>query len=76
MRSDELRRLLTATPFVPFAVHLKDGRVLPINDPESARVTRDDDSFMAYTSQFDIVYLAEIGRVEVGPVAAASRAGA
>ena len=42
MRSDELRGLLTATPFVPFAVHLKDGRVLPINDPESARVTRED----------------------------------
>ena len=76
MRSDELRVLLTATPFVPFALHLRDGRVLPIDDPESARVTRDDESFMAYTSQFDIVYLGEIRRVEVGPAAVTSRAGA
>lgn len=65
MRSDELRSLLNAKPFVPFTVRLAEGRSLRIGDPEYARVTPNDECFMAYTSQFDIVYLTAIVGVDV-----------
>ena len=65
MRSDELRSLLSAKPFVPFTVRLAAGRALHVTDPEYARVTPNDECFMAYTSQFDIVHLTAIVGVDV-----------
>ncbi len=30
---EELRKYRNATPFVPFTIHLSDGRKMPVNDP-------------------------------------------
>jgi hypothetical protein len=30
---DQLRQLWKARPFVPFVIHLKDGRSFPVSDP-------------------------------------------
>jgi hypothetical protein len=34
MTVDELRKMLRAQPFRPFAIHIADGRALPVNHPE------------------------------------------
>jgi hypothetical protein len=36
----EIKRLLNATPFVPFRVHTSDGKHLDVKHPELALVSR------------------------------------
>lgn len=40
MHPDELHRFVKAEPFHPFALHLMDGRVIPIGHPELISITR------------------------------------
>ena len=39
MIADEIRKLLRATPFAPFSVHLADGTTLPVPHPDYAVIT-------------------------------------
>ena len=39
MITEEIKKLLRATPFRPFTVHLADGSVLPVNHPDFAFVS-------------------------------------
>jgi hypothetical protein len=36
---NEFRAALHATPFIPFVVHLADGRTIPVRHPDFAMVT-------------------------------------
>jgi hypothetical protein len=36
----EIKRLLTRTPFVPFRIHTSDGKYLDVNHPEMAFLSR------------------------------------
>jgi hypothetical protein len=38
MTSEQFRGMLKAQPFVPFAIHLADGRRLRVDHPENAMV--------------------------------------
>ncbi|MFN2509233.1 MAG: hypothetical protein ABR589_10730 [Chthoniobacterales bacterium] len=40
MNPEEIRRLLRATPFVPFRVHTSDGKKLEIKHQEMALLSR------------------------------------
>lgn len=40
MNPEEIKRLLKATPFVPFRVHGSDGKHLDVKHPELAFLTR------------------------------------
>ena len=39
MTSDQVHAFLRARPFVPFTIHLADGRQLRVDHPESAMVS-------------------------------------
>ena len=39
MTSDQVHAFLRARPFVPFAIHLADGRELRVDHPENAMVS-------------------------------------
>ena len=41
MKSEEIRNLLHAAPFVPFAVHMADGKVFTVDRPDFATLFRD-----------------------------------
>ncbi len=56
MRIEDLRDVHRAQPFMPFAMHLADGRVLPVPHPE----------FLAYSpTARPVHYVYEDGRFEV-----------
>ena len=40
MNPEEIRKLLRATPFIPFRVHTSDGNHFDIPHPEMAMLTR------------------------------------
>jgi hypothetical protein len=39
MTTDQVHKMLRARPFVPFTLHLADGRALRVNHPENAMVS-------------------------------------
>ena len=39
MTSDQVHAFLRAKPFVPFTIHMADGRELRVNHPENAMVS-------------------------------------
>lgn len=54
MTAANVRKLVDATPFQPFEVHLSDGRVIPVQHREFIAVSPKDISFVVYQPDGDI----------------------
>ncbi len=48
MSSSSIRRLVDATPFRPFAIHLADGRAIPVHHREFIMISPADLDFVVY----------------------------
>jgi len=68
MKVEEIRTLLHHTPFVPFTVHLADGRELRVEHPDFVATSPEADSMLVYglDGSFAIVDLALAVDAEVG----------
>ena len=72
MNPQEINKLLRAIPFVPFRVHMSDGKHLDIKHPELAMVTRNrlivgrpvDDPRMEIPDEADWISALHILRLE------------
>lgn len=59
MKSEEIRTLLHTQPFVPFTIHLADGRKMRIDHPDFVATAPKSDTLIVYQSDnsFNIVDL-------------------
>ena len=71
-RVERLRKLRSAAPFVPFVMHLADGRRLPVANADRMTISPHDGTVCLFGdgADFDIVHADEITDVEPGPGAA------
>lgn len=67
MTAEEVKSFLHARPFVPFALHLADGRTVAIDDPQFTRFSRDYQRFVFNDigSHEIYVWLAKVTRAEL-----------
>ena len=68
-RVERLRKLKRAEPFVPFVMHLADGRRLPVADADRMMIAPHDGTVCLFGegADFDILHADEITDVEPGP---------
>ena len=73
-RVERLRKLKRADPFVPFVMHLADGRRLPVAAADRMTISPDDGTVCSLRrgGGFDILQADEITYMEPGPGAAAA----
>jgi hypothetical protein len=69
MKDEEIRRLLRARPFVPFTVHLPEGRSVHVSHPDFALVSPQGRTMLAYEpdESFNMIDVMLIASIEVGP---------
>ena len=69
MTISEVRTLLKAQPFQPFALRLTDGRAVVVGHPEVIAVAPNGRSVVVYQSDgsFDIIDLRLVSALEVRP---------
>ena len=67
MKTDEIRTLLHSQPFVPFTIHLADGREMKVAHPDFVATAPKSDTIIVYQSDnsFNIVDLALATDAEV-----------
>ena len=77
MKDDEIRNLLRARPFVPFTVHLPEGRSVKVTHPDFALLSPTGRTLLAYDTDesFNMIDVMLIASVEVGPPSAQPSAG-
>jgi hypothetical protein len=74
MRPEELSKILQRQPFIPFRIHLTDGKTYDIRHPENLMILRsrldiavDRDPATGVIGQVDFVSLLHLVRVEDVP---------
>jgi hypothetical protein len=69
MKDDEIRKLLRARPFVPFTVHLPEGRAVQVTHADFALLSPNGRTLLAYDADesFNMIDVMLIGSIEVGP---------
>ena len=67
MRTQEIRALLHARPFVPFAIHLADGRQMEVKHPDFVALAPTGDTIVVFQedNSFNVVDLALATDAEV-----------
>jgi len=72
MQVDEIRTLLHSHPFVPFTIHLADGRSMHVVHPDFVAIAPEGNSIIVYEvdSSFAIVDLSLAVDAEVKMIAA------
>jgi len=67
MKLDHVRKMRSRTPFRPFRIHLVNGEVLPVGNPESISVPADaDDLFIVWTDQgCNLLEAGQVARLSV-----------
>ena len=79
MQHEEIRKLLRARPFVPFTVHLPEGRSVRVTNSEFALIGPQGRTMFVYDTDpdapFNLFEVLLITRIEVGPPPAQSPAG-
>jgi len=68
MTTDQLRNVWKAEPFRPFAIHLADGRNVPVNHPEFLSRSPSGRSIIVYQpdDSFNVIDLLLVTDLEVG----------
>jgi hypothetical protein len=70
MRTEQVRKLLTAQPFRPFTVHLPEGRSVSVVHHDFALLSPDGRTLVAFGADdaADIIDVMLIGSIQLGPV--------
>jgi hypothetical protein len=68
MRIEELRKLHQTRPFIPFRIHLADGRAIPVGHPELLALSPTGRSAVVYLPEdsFEVVDIPLITSLQVG----------
>lgn len=71
MHHEEIRRLLRARPFIPFTIHMPEGRSVRVSNSEFALLGPQGRTMFVYETDpdapFNLLDVMLITRVEVGP---------
>ncbi len=71
MDHEEIRKLLRARPFIPFIIHMPEGRTVRVTNSEFALLGPQGRSMFVYDTDpdapFNLLDVRLITRVEVGP---------
>ena len=70
MKLEEVRTLLHTSPFVPFTLHLPDGRKLHVEHPDYVATAHESDTIIVYDKDdsFSVLDLTLVSDAKVGAI--------